>query len=271
MQNNNAIILRGEVAVKVFGAAFEHYWANDDVAGFGKTSSATWNPLGLDGIDARVGFSPRAKKNAVLKAIGDDIASTTSSLFFSLAFLYQTPGPIQAAVKKIKADNAIFSYGISDHEVKGLNGKSASGVCLQKPDGRVTLVQPKELSKNVPEPFKSEPTGGGGTRMHHKFIVIDFDKPTAHVYMGSYNFSTAADISNGENLLLIRDRRIAVSYVVEALRIFDHYHFRVMQAEAKKANTKLELAKPPRKRGEKPWWSEDYTNARKILDRELFA
>ena len=53
--------------------------------------------------------------------------------------------------------------------------------------------------------------------MHHKFVVIDFDKPTARVYMGSYNFSTPADIENGENLLLIRDRRIAVSYMVEAL------------------------------------------------------
>ena len=38
VQNNNAIILRGEGAVKIFKAAFDHYWANDDVAGFGKTS-----------------------------------------------------------------------------------------------------------------------------------------------------------------------------------------------------------------------------------------
>ena len=106
--------------------------------------------------------------------------------------------------------------------------------------------------------------------MHHKFVVIDFDKPTARVYMGSYNFSVAADTSNGENLMLIRDRRIAVSYVVEALRIFDHYHFRIAQLDAKKANKKLQLAKPP-KAGKKAWWAEDYSNARKIKDRELFA
>jgi hypothetical protein len=62
-----------------------------------------------------------------------------------------------------------------------------------------------------------------------------------------------------------------VSYVVEALRIFDHYHFRVAQQEAKKARKKLHLAQPPRQPGEKPWWDEDYTNARKIRDRELFA
>jgi chloramphenicol 3-O-phosphotransferase len=89
--------------------------------------------------------------------------------------------------------------------------------------------------------------------------------------MGSYNFSIAADTSNGENLLLIRDRRIAVSYVVEAVRLFDHYHFRVVQMEAKEKRKKLQLAKPPRKPGEKTWWAEDYTNERKIRDRELFA
>jgi phosphatidylserine/phosphatidylglycerophosphate/cardiolipin synthase-like enzyme len=142
---------------------------------------------------------------------------------------------------------------------------------LQKPGGNVAPVRPAALGENVSEPFKSEPQGGSGNRMHHKFVVIDFDKPTARVYLGSYNFSSTADTKNGENLLLIRDRRIAVSYVVEALRIFDHYHFRVTQQEAQNARKKLVLAKPPRSPEEKPWWDEDYTDARKIRDRELFA
>ena len=59
--------------------------------------------------------------------------------------------------------------------------------------------------------------------------------------------------------------------MVEALRIFDHYHFRVAQEEAKTAKTRLMLARPPRDPGEEPWWDEDYTIARKIRDRELFA
>jgi hypothetical protein len=62
-----------------------------------------------------------------------------------------------------------------------------------------------------------------------------------------------------------------VSYTVEALRIFDHYHFRVTQKEAKKAKKKLQLVKLPRLAGEKPWFAEDYTDPRKIRDRELFA
>ena len=274
VQNNNAIILHGPTAVKIFKAAYDAYEANDTVGGFSGTGSAVWNDLKVKGIDAQIGFSPRSKAHAVLKTIADDISKqTTSSLFFSLAFLYQTPGPIRDALKKIRKDAQVFSYGISDHAVAGLtdgNSDGAVGVALQT-DGKLKVVQPQALTRNAPQPFRAEPTGGSGTRMHHKFVVIDFDKPTARVYMGSYNFSSAADITNGENLLLIRDRRIAVSYVVEAVRIFDHYHFRVVQADARTARKKLQLAKPPRKPGERPWWAEDYIKPRKILDRELFA
>jgi phosphatidylserine/phosphatidylglycerophosphate/cardiolipin synthase-like enzyme len=107
--------------------------------------------------------------------------------------------------------------------------------------------------------------------MHHKFVVIDFDKPTARVYLGSYNFSATADRKNGENLVLVRDQRVAVSYAVEALTMFDHYLFRVLQARAKKARTKLQLELPPSKPDEQAWWAEDYTDPRKIRDRQLFA
>jgi phosphatidylserine/phosphatidylglycerophosphate/cardiolipin synthase-like enzyme len=264
VQNNNAVVVQGKTAVQLFLTAFDNYWANDTAAGFGKTASVNWTSLGLTGIDANVAFSPHSKANALLRVVADDLEhSTTSSLFYSLAFLYQTPGPIKNAIRKVTKNQNLFVYGISDREV--------GGITLQLPDGNLAPVYPAALSKNLPEPFKSEPTGGGGIRMHHKFLIIDFDKPTARVYLGSYNFSSPADVKNGENLLLIRDRRIAVSYLVEALSMFDHYHFRVIQQKAKKAKKKLELAKPPRNPGEKAWWAEDYTDARKIRDRELFA
>ncbi len=265
VQSNNAVILQGKAAVKPFLTAFNDYWEHDKPIGFGKTGSATWNDLGLVGIDAHVAFSPHATENALLASIANDIdQNTKSSLFFSLAFLYQTPGPILDAITKVTNNSKRFVYGISD--------KKVGGIVLQKPNGNIAPVSPTALGKNVPEPFKSEPAGGGGVRMHHKFVVIDFDKPTARVYLGSYNFSAAADTKNGENLLLIRNRRIAVSYLIEALRIFDHYHFRVAQQEAKQEGRgKLALSKPPRKAGEVIWWADDYTDARKIRDRELFS
>lgn len=265
VQSNNALVLRGKRAIKPFLLAFDDYWANETSASFGKTRSAKWTDLGFAGINAKVTFSPHSKSNALLQAIADDIGEkTTSCLFYSLAFLYQTTGAMLNAINKVTKNKKLFVYGVSDRKVGGID--------LQKPDGNVSPVFPSALSaKNVPAPFKAEPTGGGGNRLHHKFLVVDFDKPSARVYLGSYNFSIPADTRNGENLLLIRDRRVAVSYTIEALRIFDHYHFRVIQQSAKTAKKTLQLAKPPRKAGEKAWWDRSYSDARKIRDRELFA
>jgi phosphatidylserine/phosphatidylglycerophosphate/cardiolipin synthase-like enzyme len=269
VQANNALVLTGQTAVDLSFKAFDNYFPapgakNNDVAGFGATPSADWNDLGLAGIDAKVAFSPHSAANAKLAGIAADIkTNTTSSLLYSLAFLYETPGVVLDAIKAVTADSNIFVYGISDKKVGGLD--------VQDPNGNVVPVFAAELGANVPEPFKSEPTGGTGTRMHHKFTVIDFDKPTARVYLGSYNFSNPADRQNGENLVIVRDRRIAVSYMIEALSLFDHYSFRVAQKTAAAKGQKLHLARPPRAPGEKPWWDDDYTVAHKIKDRVLFS
>jgi hypothetical protein len=263
VQNNNALVLQGAPAVAAYRAAFEAYWQGPP-RDFGDTDSAKWTDLGLPDIDARVAFSPHSASNAQLAAIADDLGQhTTSSLLFSLAFLYQTPGPVLDAIKALTARDDVFVYGISDRRVGGFD--------FVQPDGNVAPVYPSQLRKGIPPPFSAEPTGGGGIRMHHKFVVIDFDKPTARLYLGSYNFSNPADTKNGENLLRIRDRRIAVSFMIEALRICDHYQFRVSQSEYKKAGTPFVLRKPPRAPGEVPWWKKDYTDARRIRDRELFA
>ncbi len=258
------MVLRGNTAVQPFRKAFDDYWNNGSVAPFAQTASAGWNDLGLAGIDAKVTFSPRAAKKAVLASIADDIRTNTkSSLFYSLAFLYQTPGAVVKALEKLQKDDKILSFGVSDHEVAVLR--------LKKPSGLVRLVYPATLGKALPPPFKPELSGGSGTRMHHKFVVIDFNEPTARVYFGSFNFSKAADGSNGENLTLIKDRRIATSFMIEAVRIFDHYAFRVARATAIKDKKPLNLQRPPRKASDKPWWDRFYTDPFKAKDRELFA
>jgi phosphatidylserine/phosphatidylglycerophosphate/cardiolipin synthase-like enzyme len=158
----------------------------------------------------------------------------------------------------------IFVAGISDKRT-GIAVKAGSS---NRPPTFVAA-----LDKNAPPPFSTEPTGlngGAGTRMHHKFIVLDFNTDDARVYLGSYNMSKAADGKNGENLMLIRDRRAATSYMVEALSMIDHYEFRVAQADAKQARKTLQLKRPPAA-GEPAWWAEDWSDPRKINDRLLFA
>jgi phosphatidylserine/phosphatidylglycerophosphate/cardiolipin synthase-like enzyme len=264
VQSNNAVVCRGPTAVARFGAAFDDYWKHPTPETFGPGQVTHWRDLGLEGIDAKVAFSPHLQSNALLEQVADDVRVCQSSLFYSLAFLYQTPGAMRDAIQAVSSNDARFVYGMSDRQVGGLD--------LQSPDGNVAPVYPSALTdETAPEPFRSEPTGGGGIRLHHKFLVIDFELPSARVYLGSYNFSIPADLQNGENLLVVRDRRVAVSYMIEAVRIFDHYRFRLLQAEAKKANQVLQLKKPPRKAGELPWWAEHYQNPRKIRDRLLFA
>lgn len=264
VQNNHALVARGAGPVKVFRAAFAQYWLHDKPADFGATAPAAgWQRLGLAGLDAQVTFSPHRADNAVLDAVAADVLQAQSSLFYSLAFLAQTQGSIREAVTRV-TESSVFTYGMADRRIGGIR--------LETPGGNAYPVYPEALSGQLPEPFKSEPTGlsgGVGTRMHHKFIVIDFNLPSARVYLGSYNFSRAADLSNGENLVLIRDRRVAVSFMIEALRLFDHYHFRVLQSQPN-ARKRLVLAKPP-KAGDKAWFDDDYTDARKARDRTLFA
>jgi len=262
VQANNAMVLEGRQPVEVFGAAFDQYWANA-VQGFSTSSCAEWIPLDLGALDLQVTFSPHSDTNARLAEIAADMRTAESSVLYSLAFLYQTTGAIRQAVHDLTADSNIFVYGISDRKVGGLD--------VQKPDGNVDPVYPDVLAGDVPAPFSEEPVGGGGTRMHHKFVVLDFDKPTARVYLGSYNFSPPADTANGENLLLVKDRRVVTSYMVEALRIFDHYHFRIAQRNAALAQRELVLKRPPATANERPWWYEDYHDPRKIKDRKLFS
>ena len=259
VQSNNAIIVSGARAIAPFKAAFDLYWNDPDR--FRNSAAAGWKSLGLGSPAAKVTFSPHAESKATLAAVGADIRTARSSLLYSLAFLNQTPGAVTDAVSAL-TNSPIFVYGISDKR---------TGFELLKPDGNPAPVYFSRLERNLPAPFRPEPDSGRGTNMHHKFVVIDFDTPDARVYCGSYNFSFSADRTNGENLLLIRDRRIATSYMVEALRIFDHYHFRVAQRDSRISRRKLALKRPPAAPGELPWWSDDYSVPSRIRDRQLFA
>jgi hypothetical protein len=133
---------------------------------------------------------PHSAAHSTQKAIADDMDSAQSSIFYSLAFLASIGGDIKKAVQNATDRQDLFVYGVSD---------TPAGIMLHQLDGNPAPVSAASLSKGLPEPFRSEASGGTGIKMHHKFVVIDFDKPTARVYTGSYNFSGTADTKNGEN------------------------------------------------------------------------
>lgn len=275
VQSNNSLAVHGTKALDDYFAAFESYFTARRAADFrGSASSAGWIDLGLDGIDAKVAFSPHSEENGLLDEIGADIDTAQSSVFFSLAFLGQmTKGAIGPALGRALERPAVHVMGIADAEVRAGN----LGLTVLTPDKRRRVVRSAALTGNVPPPFLTEPSGLSGvdgnqrgTRMHHKFLVIDFDKPTARVYLGSYNFSIPADDENGENLVVIHDRTVATSYMIEALRMYDHYVFRVASGGGEGAARPLELKRPPQPGG-KPWFERDWTDPIRARDRELFA
>lgn len=271
VQANNAIVMRGATAAKVFADAFQLYWDAADAGDFRASVSASppWKPLGLPNCKAAATFSPHSNANAVLDTLAAYLSDQTkSSVLFALAFIYESKGKLRDAITALQDKPNVFVYGMSDKRVGGLD--------LKKADGHMVVVQPDFLvDDDTPEPFKAEPSSltreNGGTRLHHKFIVTDFNTPKARVYMGSFNFSPTADTKNGENLLVIEDPRVATAYMVEALRLFDHYEWRVARHSAKEKGKPLVLRKPPRAAGEQPWWKEDWTDKRKAADRKLFS
>jgi len=275
VQSNNSLAVHSPSAVDAYFDAFDAYFDAKRAADFmASPSSAGWLDLGLDGVKAKVAFSPHTAANGLLDEIGADIDAAQSSVLFSLAFLGQTTkGPIGPAIGRALDRDGMHVMGVADAQVKAGN----LGLTVLTPNKRRRVVRAAALTGNVPPPFLTEPSGLSGpdgkqrgTRMHHKFVVIDFDKPTARVYLGSYNFSEPADDENGENLVLVQDRRVAASYMIEALRIYDHYVFRTVSEDDDAASRPLELKLPP-KPGAKAWFERDWTDPVRRRDRELFA
>lgn len=275
VQSNNSLVVHSASAVDDYFTAFDSYFSARNADDFrAAASSAGWLDLGLPGVDAKVAFSPHSDANGRLDEIGADIDAANSSVLFSLAFLGQTTkGAIGPALGRALGRPGVHVMGIADSTVKAGN----LGLTVLTPDNRRRVVRSAALTGDVPPPFLTEPSGLAGidgkqrgTRMHHKFIVLDFDKPTARVYLGSYNFSEPADDENGENLVLVRDRTVATSYMIEALRIYDHYVFRVASEERSSTADPLELKVPPQPGG-KTWFERDWIDPVRARDRELFS
>jgi phosphatidylserine/phosphatidylglycerophosphate/cardiolipin synthase-like enzyme len=277
VQSNNAVVVNSKKAVADYFKAFDNYFEAARTPDFqGSPSPNTWHQLGIAGLTAKVGYSPHNTKTGLLADVGKDIGKAKSSVLFSLAFLGQmTKGPIGPALgKKIKSTK-VHTLGIADARVKAGN----LGVEVITPENKRRVVRSSALTGNVPAPFSTEPSGLSGssgqhrgTRMHHKFVVIDFDTADARVYFGSYNFSIPADQKNGENLLMIKDRAVATSYMIEAVRLYDHYRFRTAQEDAKdKGHKVITLRPPPSKPSQKPWWQKDWDVPIRARDRVMFA
>ena len=133
------------------------------------TGKTTMWPVRADGLSTLVGprverdqcesrVSPHSAANALLQSVADDMQTQPLLPVLFAGLSLRDPRAHQGRNHQGDEEQRL-SLWLSDKEVGGTPAK---------PDGNLAPVFAAALSKNLPEPFKSEPTGGGGTRMHHK-------------------------------------------------------------------------------------------------------
>jgi len=259
---NNALIFDDEEVAGFYERAF-------DVA---FSSGAKAAPFENDGIsqkeyetssgglpEAFLSFAPHRRPTFSLDRLLQELnKGDINSVIFAVMGL-KGSGGVYERLKQIHADPKVFSYGVTDDAD---NGKGNAIVYSPtQPDG--ILVEAEALSKNIPEPFAREVSKGH--RIHHKFVVVDFNDSDPVLFTGSSNLSEGGEEANGDNLIAIYDREIATAYAIEGIRLVDHYHFRAAMATATDA-------KPLALRGDDSWTKEYYDpSSLKYRERLLFS
>ena len=266
IQNNNALLFRDAAVAKYYADVFDAAFPKAD--GFpGKPVAAKWFEQNQAGAGTyRFCFSPHKKAELSMKPLADAVKDAKRSVFYAIAFRGAQTGPADAAIDEIDVDKLLV-MGVADKPGK----PKAQTVMVQLPGRGPVPIGPAALEKDLPEPFKSEWKGGGGIRMHHKFVVCDFNGDDPVVFTGSSNMAGGAEEKNGDNLIEIRDPKVVVAYAVQAVSIFDHYGFRARMKAAASKPKERDLAEPPAS-GKPAWWTASFkAGDYKCRDRELFS
>lgn len=272
VQGNNTVVFHNDEATSLFGKVFDAYFAIIDQRGAAtkfRTNALAqiWHDCSSAGGPViKIAVSPHADPALSLNPVADAIENAQSSVLYAVVFLNQLTGRVRDVLGDLM-QRSTFSYGISQRE---------GGLSVFKPDGSRGLVSFAYLAEDAPEPFSSEwsSNAGGNSRsnvLHHKFVVTDFNTPNAKVFTGSSNMAAGGEKENGDHLIMIEDGRIATAYAVEAIRTFDHFHFRVSMQAADAKREVIKLQKPPEPGG-KTWFREVYIPGHiKERDRLLFC
>jgi phosphatidylserine/phosphatidylglycerophosphate/cardiolipin synthase-like enzyme len=208
-------------------------------------------------------FAPHAKPTFSLKRLSDEIDKADSSVIFACMGL-KGSGDVLKSLREIHRNPAVFSYGISDDTSEEDKAGNVTYFDPEKASG--VLIKSAALTKLVPVPFAKEYTMGLAHKVHHKFVVVDFNESDPVVFAGSSNLAEGGEQANGDNLIAIYDREVVTTFAIEAIRLVDHYAFRAAMSKATKARP-LQLKKDADK-----WWKRYYDpTSIKQRERLLFV
>ncbi len=190
-QNNNVMVIRSPEVAFIFEREFQEMWNGQ----FGSRAPSTLNNQWaiLDGTPLQVIFS--AEDNALSNLIALVADSQTSIRFLAFSF---TDYPLaQAMIDRAKA-------GV---DVKGIYetfGSTGTGSELK-------------TFWCAGVPVRQD---GNGSFLHDKIIIID----NSIVVTGSLNYSTNADESNEENVVIVDNAEIAALYLQEFDKLWNQAH-----------------------------------------------
>jgi phosphatidylserine/phosphatidylglycerophosphate/cardiolipin synthase-like enzyme len=259
VQANNMLLFNDAEVAQLYARAFDQ--AFSDMGGFAKSDIANqWFDVAGTGLPPlSVAFSPHKTAQVSLEKVARAIQQADSSVLFAVMELGGS-GDVLDEIKRLGARENVFSYGITQTD-KGLK--------LYKPGQTNGLLASfAYLRGKVPVPFREEWSGGAGQVIHDKFVVVDFNDSDPVVFTGSSNLAAGGEAQNGDNLLAIADPSIATAYAVEAVRLVDHYHFRLAMKGASPSKPLLLKTRAEKK----PWWQAYYDPKDiKCTERKLFS
>jgi phosphatidylserine/phosphatidylglycerophosphate/cardiolipin synthase-like enzyme len=269
VQANNVLLFDDREVAAAYGKAFEQSFKDPTgAAPFNASDVARqWHTFQGAGVrNVQVAFSPHKDSTAFLGPVAQAMDGAKKSVLFAVMQM-AGGGPVMDALRNLRGKGDVFSYGIT--QTYDDQDDSKSGVQVEKPDGSTgALATFAALDKHVPANFRKEWSGGPGQVIHHKFIVCDAGTPQGVVFTGSSNLADGGEEANGDNLIAIRDPATVDAFAVEAIRLFDHYHFRDAMRSATDEKP-LTLQGPG---AQVPWWTPYYDPQNvKMKDRLLFG
>jgi len=187
-QDNNTIVIQSAELAAIYEREFQEMWNGE----FGPTSTSqlAQQTTNVDGSVIKVIFT--SEDPALEDAIIPIVNSATRTIRF-LAFSY-TDYPLANAMIQ-RSQNGVNVAGVFDKTQSGGQGAEIGTLlCAQVPVRQ----------------------DGNPQFMHNKIIVVD----ERYVITGSLNYSTSAETSNDENVIIIDNPDIAKLYMQDFERIW---------------------------------------------------
>ena len=189
VQDNNTIVFRSVKLAQIYENEFQEMW--DGKFGPKSPSQLPDQSIVLNGTPIQVIFT--SEDHAIETAIIPLVNSATTSIRF-LAFSF-TDFPLADAMLK-RAQAGVDVAGVMDKTQSGGTGSELKTFFCAS------------------VPIRQD---GNPQFMHNKIIVID----NRYVITGSLNFSTSAEESNDENVIIIDNPEIAKLYMEDFDRVWN--------------------------------------------------